>query len=85
MAENIIGDLVSAKGRRVEYEKKTDRVCPSCNPTGIHESRVLHVRSNIENSVTLECPNCAYTTHVPISEVPEIRGQLTDIKGRPIK
>lgn len=84
MAENIIGDLVSEKGRQVKFEKKTERACPSCNANGIHEDRVLYIRANIENSVTLECPNCAYSEHKPISEVPEAQGQVTDIKGRPL-
>jgi len=85
MAENIIGDTLSEKGRSIKFEKKTARICPSCNPTGIHEERVLHIRSNISNSVTLECPNCAYTEHKPIGEVPEAYDSLTDIHGRPIK
>jgi predicted nucleic-acid-binding Zn-ribbon protein len=84
MAENIRGDIVSEKGRGVTFEKKTERPCPVCNANDMHEDRVLHIRSHIENSVTLECPNCAYTTHLPISDVPEAQGNITDIKGRPV-
>lgn len=84
MAENILGDLVSKKGRRAKFEKKTSIPCPSCNTTGIYEDRVLYVRSNIENSVTLECPNCAYTEHKPIDEIPELVS-ITSITGKPIK
>lgn len=84
MAENILGDLVSEKGRRVKFEKKTSLPCPSCNSNGIHEDRVLHIRSHIENSVTLECPNCAYTEHKPMDEILEF-APITDIMGRPIE
>lgn len=84
MAENILGDLVSEKGRRIKFEGKTSIPCPSCNSSGIHENRVLYIRSHIENSVTLECPNCAYTEHKPVDEIPEF-ASTTDIMGRPIK
>jgi len=85
MVENIYGDLISEKGRTISFDKKTSRTCPSCNPNGTRENRVLHIVSNIENSVTLECPTCAYQEHRPISEVPESYGSITDIKGRPIR
>jgi len=85
MAENIIGDVITEKGRTIEFGKKTSFDCPSCNPTGAREDRKLYIRSNIENSVTLECPSCAYNVHKPISDVPEALESITDIKGRPIK
>lgn len=85
MVENIRGDLISEEGRTISFGKKTDKFCPSCNPGASREDRFLHIVSNIENSVTLECPKCAYQEHKPISEVPEALGQITDIKGRPIK
>lgn len=84
MAENIRGDIVTKKGRDIKFGKETSQPCPSCNQFGNDESRMLHIRSSIDNSVTLECPNCAYMVHKPIGEVPEAMGNITDIMGRPV-
>lgn len=85
MAENIIGDVITEGGRTVEFGKQTSIDCPSCNPTGSRGDRKLYIRSNIEKSVTLECPACAYNEHKPVSDVPEAQEAITDIKGRPIQ
>lgn len=85
MAENIIGDTISREGRRVEFGDVTRIDCPSCNPTGTREDRKLYIRSNIQNSVTLECQTCAYTEHKPATDIPEAMGDLRDIKGRPVR
>ncbi|MBW2149860.1 MAG: hypothetical protein JRI22_22955 [Deltaproteobacteria bacterium] len=85
MAENISGNIVNEQNRQVKFGKKTERTCPSCNASGNFEDRVLHIRSSLEESVTLECPRCMYTEHLPLSEVPEAQTRMTDIMGRPIK
>ena len=84
MAENIRGDIITEAGRDVKFGAKTSEDCPSCNPTG-SKDRKLFIRSNIENSVTLECPNCAYNVHKPVSDVPEAQGHIRDILGRPVR
>lgn len=84
MAENIRGDIVTKRGRDIEFGKITSRPCPTCNQFGNIEERMLYIRSSIDNSVTLECPNCTYTEHKPIGEVSEALGEITDIKGRPV-
>ena len=85
MAENIIGDMVTERGRTIKFGAATNLDCPACNSTGVRDNRKLHIRSNISDSVTLECPSCAYNEHRPVSEVPEAQGNVTDIKGRPLK
>jgi len=75
MAENIRGDVMNAKGRDVEFGKDTGIICPTCG------KYTLRIRSNIENSAEIECPNCGYSEHRPSAEFDEI----TDIMGRKVE
>jgi DNA-directed RNA polymerase subunit RPC12/RpoP len=74
MAENIRGDVMNAQGRDVEFGKDTGIECPTCH------KYTLHVRSSIENSTEIECPNCGYSEHRPSEEFQE----FTDIMGRKV-
>jgi len=57
------------------YERATDIDCPTCN------KEKLHVRSDLDGTVQLECPNCLYVENKPSDHVKE----MTDIRGRPLK
>lgn len=58
MAENMRGSVISDKNREIEFGEDTKIPCPSC---GAQSKQTLRVRSDIDNSQELECPNCEYT------------------------
>ena len=74
MAEHVIGDTLSPRDKK-DYIKSTDIECPTCKKEN------LHVKSDLEDTVQLECPNCLYIENKPSEFVKE----LTDIRGRPLK
>ena len=76
MVENIKSDVLVGN-KDTKYLRDTDKECPSCKKMN------LKVRSDLENTVGLECPNCLYTEFKPSNEFPV--GIITDIRGRPIK
>ena len=79
MSELIRGDVITKEGRGVEFGKATSIKCPDCGKG--ENPNMMHIRSTIDNSSTLECPSCGCTMHVPKEQVEEIR----DIKGRIVK
>lgn len=85
MAEYIRGDVISADNRTIEFGKETSKNCPSCNPSGGRDNRNLYIRTNIGNSVTLECKTCGYTENKPVSEVQEALEGMVGLNGKPIK
>lgn len=67
MSENINDDLIDSTKRSVEFGRDTKIVCPSC---GHGETpNTLRIRSEIEDTITLECPNCTYTEHRPKNSI----------------
>jgi Zn ribbon nucleic-acid-binding protein len=58
MVENILGSMPTLRDKSA-YVGSTDIECPQCNKYD------LYVLSDIENSITMECPNCRYMDHKP--------------------
>ena len=76
MAENVKGSIMTAKNRDVTFGDDTKELCKTC---GIQSGSTLFVRSNIDETIELECPNCGNT------EFRKHRSDnLTDMKGRPL-
>ena len=74
MAEHIIGNTITPRNKK-NYIKDSEIDCPSC------DKETLHIKSDIDDTVQLECPNCLYVENRPSDHFKE----MTDIRGRPIK
>ena len=75
MVENIQSDVLQGDGK-TKYLRDTDKDCPACH------KQDLKVKTDLEDTVELECPNCLYNEFKPSTEFPP--ESLVDIKGRPI-
>jgi len=78
-AETIVGDLITAAGRSIKFGKDTGIPCPDCGKG--EKPNMLHVRSIIDNTASLECPACGCVMNRPKEEIEEVR----DMKGRLVK
>jgi len=74
MTEHIKSDTLSPRDKS-EYLRVTEYDCPTCN------KEKMYVKSDLEGTVQLECPNCLYIENKPS----EFGREATDIYGNPLK
>jgi len=58
MVENILGSIITPRTESA-YIGVTGIVCPVC------KKNTLHVVSDLDNTITMECPNCRYVENKP--------------------
>ncbi|KKM04807.1 hypothetical protein LCGC14_1760540 [marine sediment metagenome] len=66
MVENIVGSTVTPRDKN-DYLGVTKIECPSC------KNDMLHVVSDIEDSIHLECRICRYTEHKPSNYIEYVK------------
>ena len=58
MVDRIIGETLTSKSEK-EYSAYYKKMCSTCN------KRHMHIRSDLEGTVELECPKCLSTEFLP--------------------
>lgn len=62
MVENIVGSTITPRSEQ-SYMGVTGIVCPTCS------KNTLYVVADLENTITLECPNCRYVENKPRNHI----------------
>lgn len=80
MAEYVKGDIMTESNRSVEFGEDTHEPCPTCAKyVDGKPSNTLKVRSEIDGTTQLECPNCGHVENRPSNTINPM-----DLKGRPL-